>query len=230
MFECKLPTSRRGDSDQELLDFLAGNEQWYARNAMLGWMDASGCVHVSQARGSPKYIEYRQAPDNSFTFPPMEAVALVFSKRLIIFRDTEIGPVPISAHYAFSVASCLGIPIHSIFYYAMFSRFAVSARKPSPIPPDATPCVLSQGYGSLLERAAVLGPKQRTGVIDRLYPPTHPIKSPENHGIPINSTLSITGSNPIQNQEHSILYPISFKCLISIKPAPICNNHILKFV
>jgi hypothetical protein len=227
----KLPTAsktRSSDATLVLADlsaFLKGSETWYSRNAMVGVLGDELLVHVAHCRGTMKFIEYNQFPDNTFTFPLMEAVALLFSRRLVVLiRDSQCAFSPLSGHFLMHLAISRGFPVRSIFLYCMFSRFAASSRRPREIREKAErPRPQKIGFFAMVSNAAELGPRKAEGHLERLYPPTHLIKAPANHGIPESAVLSIPCPRRIVADGADRISPVSFRCIVRVKSGPGIN-------
>lgn len=229
--KCKLPTGtcKRDGSDEHLREldaFFRGNETWYARNAMVGVI-SNGAVKVLKPRGSQKYLEYKQTTDNIFFFAPLEVISLVFTKRLVVLCKTQTGAYQaLTGHFLVNYALSKGFSAKNIFGYSLFSIYAVSTRKVGEAePPEAINSWRKDiGFIGKLRAAAVFGPKVSPNFAATLHPPTHPIKAPEKHKIPRPAVLSLPGFRGITDSDSEIvIVPISFKCIVSIRPGPEIN-------
>jgi hypothetical protein len=209
----------------ELSDFLKGNETWHSRNAMVGVLGDDLLVHVTHCRGTMKFIEYNQFRDNTFTFPLMEVVALVFSRRLVVVMTDSRGAFsPLSGHFLMHLAISRGFPARSIFLYCMFSRFAASSRRPREIPKKVEPPKPQEiGFFAMVSAAAEFGPRKADDCLESLYPPTHLIRAPANHGIPESAVLSIRCGRRIVADDAARISPVSFRCVVQVKPGPRIN-------
>jgi hypothetical protein len=174
-----------------------------------------------------KFIQNQQSREDTFTFPLCESVSLLFSRRLIVFSDSR----PISAHALLCLALSQGFPLRSVFSYAMFSRFAASARKPNdPSIRETKDSPKSQGFAAIAESAASLGPRRAEGYFELLHPVTQLIKVPDNHGLPSQASLSLPGFPPTKLRDGApLLYPISFRCVVVVKPGPQMNRAVVRF-
>jgi hypothetical protein len=106
---------------EELDRFLKGNEAWYARGAMVGCFDDDGRTRVGNCKGSQNFIDYRQSPQNAFSFGVLEALSLFFAKRLVIVaKDRGGGIRALSGHELVSRIAEFGI--------VAFKRAALTAR------------------------------------------------------------------------------------------------------
>ena len=224
---------RDGSGDEgltELKQYFEGNEKWSARNAMIGFF-SGGSVKVLKPKGPQKYIQYSQTADNKFTFPALEAIALVLSKRLVVFgRDGET-VVPLSAHFLFNRALKLGFPVRSIFHYAMFSRFAVCARRGTgdehkQVKTDQS---APTGFAARLVQARAASPKCVPKFATSMFPATHYVKIPSHHNLDDAATLSIPGFPGVE-PDSPVFTAISFKCIVRATQGPGVNRAMLPFL
>jgi hypothetical protein len=171
-----------------------------------------------------KYIQYHQTDDNKFTFPLCESVSLVFSRRLVIVSELRA----MSARAIVNVAVSSGIPLQSVFAYAMFSRLGASARKVigERVGKPEKEKGLVGGFAEMAERAMANGPRKEDGCFERLYPVTQMIRIPDNHGLPGVASLSVPGFPAIEVRDRApVLAPISVKCVVIVKHGPGVNRR-----
>lgn len=232
---CRLPVhsvKRDGSGDEgfkQMRQYLEGNEKWLARNAMIGFISGA-VIHVLKPRGPQKYIHYSQTNDNKFAFPPLEAIALVLSKRLIVFGRMNSQIVPLSAHFLLHHATSMRFPMRSVFHYAMFSRFALCSRRRDPISSSHQQSKTTNyiGFAAKVVAARALGPTRQPNFSASLFPPTHFVKIPSHHNLQDSATLSIPGF-PRVDPDTPVIAPVSFKCIVKTAPGPGENAYILKF-
>jgi hypothetical protein len=192
---------------------------------MVGVLADDLLVNVTHCRGTMKFIEYNQFPDNPFTFPIMEAVALVFSRRLIVLKsDSDRSWSPLSGHFLMQSAVARGFPVRSVFLYCMFSRFAASSRRPREVVKKAVAVEVQKiSFFAMVSAAAELGPRRAQGCFELLYPLTHLTKAPANHGIPEAAMLSIPCPRRTAPDGAASISPVLFRCVVQVKSGPRIN-------
>ena len=81
------------------IKFLRSNFQWVSKGASVGTLVNSE-VFVQKTKGPQKFILFQQNKDNSFLFPLIEAVSLLFSKKMVILSLSKEGNIfTPSAHF-----------------------------------------------------------------------------------------------------------------------------------
>lgn len=216
------------------IKFLKSNSKWITKGASIGTLIDSE-IFVQKTKGPQKYILFQQNKDNSFLFPLIEAVSLLFSKKMIILSLSKEGNIfSPSAHFILEyMIRNQKISFNEIKLYSLLTRLSSSSRKEVNEPEKVknTGECEKIGYSEMIQDERDNGPKCSSNFhFTNAFPITQLIKVPSNYRLPENFAFSlpdIESKKPLNNK--FVCLPVNLCCLVSVYDPPEINYTALNF-
>lgn len=216
------------------IKFLKSNSQWISKGSSIGTIIDSQ-VFVQKTKGPQKFILFQQNKDNSFVFPLIEAVSLLFSKKMIILSlSKERNIFAPSVHFILEyLIRTQNISFNEIKLYSLFSRLSASSRKDASEPSKEKEIVECKkiGYSEMIQNERENGPKCSSGFhFTDPFPISQLIKLPSNYRLPEDFAFSlpnIKSKKPLTNK--FVCLPVNLCSLVSVYNAPEMNFSALNF-